>query len=367
VFLRAKMPCCFGLLILILLPLGADSQVPVATPVNSAAQRLPAYSATLWTTITYPLPGGSTRSVTQRTEVSRDALGQWQNAYYRPTSGPHYDASAPLEHTVSGITTSAGKTLAPSISSGETLEQDEDLGTRIESGLQTQGRRRTFLSVGRQPATNHILETWYSPVLGTVVHSVSHNFEGSVIVCDLTNLQVGSSSASPTQIRSSSEGAGTAQQTPSHLNLYHALFSIVAHMERARLADSSSQVGDMAFAEDSLRSKIALSKGEWQSLLTAAVKVDTYTEQIDKQARAFASQARAVGSKGLNPEGTLAATKAGLHKMQIDQDDRILKDIQELESNVSTDGVAKIHAYLHGPLAASAHVTLLKSHTGGAQ
>jgi hypothetical protein len=348
-------------------PLTAVSQNPAGSPKRHSVQRLPAYSATRWTTITRQLPDGTTKIVTQRTEVSRDALGNWQIAQYRPTNGAQYDASAPLEHTDAGTTTSAGKTLAPSISNGEALEQDEDLGTRIESGLQTQGRRRTFLSVDRQPVAKHILETWYSPVLGVVVHSVSHNFDGSVIVSELANVQVGSSSASPTQTQSSQADSATAQHAPNQLSLYRGLFSIVAHMERARLANPPSQVGNMVAVEDSLRTKMNLSKSEWQRLVTTAVKVDAYTEDFGKQARAIAQQKRAESVTTGNTAQAFSATRTVLRQMKADQDDRLLKDIKELESNVGADSTTKIHAYLNGPLAASAQVIPLTPHHGVAR
>jgi hypothetical protein len=355
-------------LICIGLPLRTIPQVAVASPTSTAKdQRVQPYSGTIWTTITQKLPDGSKKAITQRTTISQDAQGQWTKTFYKFTNGAQYDTSAPLAHTDTGKTTPLHSALAPSLSSGETLELDEDLGTRIENGLTTQGRRRTYLSVDKQQTTKHILETWYSPVLGAVVHSTSQNFNGTVVTSDLTNVQLGGSSASSAQTASSRDGSATAQQAPDQFKLYRALFSIVAHMERARLADPASKVGNMVAVEDSLRTKMNLSRSEWQSLVTTAVRVDADTVQTGQQARAFAQQKQAEGAKSGNATQALAAVRATLRQMQADQNGRILKAIQDLETNVGTGSAAKMHVYLQGPLAASAQIVSVKPQSGVAR
>ena len=191
---------------------------------------------------------------------------------------------------------------------------------------------------------------------------------GPVITVLLVTLSAALLAASTGQTTSSGSGSPTPQHAPSELRLYRGLFSIVAHMERdrlARLANPQGQVGDVAAVEESLRSEIDLSKADWQTFVTTAVKVETYIEEAGKQARAYAHQGRADMAQSLDKAQTLSSLKMGLHKMQVQQDARLSQDIQELETNVGADSTAKIHAYLEGPLAASAHVTPLKPHSKG--
>jgi outer membrane lipoprotein-sorting protein len=150
-----------------------------------------AYSGTVWTTIAFQLPNGKTNIVTRRTEVSRDATGNWRSEVHRPTKGLQQDTSGPLDHVFTG--SNAAQSFTPSQSNGETLIDDQDLGTRNFSGLPATGRRRVFQSVGRQPQATHTFETWFCPTLGTFVHIESRNFDGSTMVSDFSNLQLGNS------------------------------------------------------------------------------------------------------------------------------------------------------------------------------
>jgi hypothetical protein len=124
-------------------------------------------------------------------------------------------------------------------------------------------------------------------------------------------------------------------------------------MERDRLANDPTRLVNMVEIEDHLRKKIDLSSGEWQTLVSASVKVDGYTEEETKQAHALAGQVRQSSPSA----ASLAAGRATLHKMQLDFNGQVLGDIKELETAVGPDTTNRIHAYLSGPLTASAHVT----------
>jgi hypothetical protein len=159
---------------------------------------------------------------------------------------------------------------------------------------------------------------------------------------------------------------GSSTSTPvkqpiSQLHLYRALFMFIAQMERDRLADPPTQLANMVEIEDHLRKKINLTHSQWQTLVSTGVKVNGYAKETSQQARAFADQDRASRSGNPLSANTLAAGRATLHKMQLDLNARVLGDIQELEVAVGADATANIHAYLNGPLAASAQVT---RHTG---
>jgi hypothetical protein len=149
----------------------------------------------------------------------------------------------------------------------------------------------------------------------------------------------------------------------SQLQLYHALFHFVAQMERDRLANPPTQLANMVEIEDRLRKKMNLSASEWQMLVNTSVKVDSDSEETTKQAHAIADQTRASSSQApINSANTLATGRAQLHKMKSDLDDRTLGDIKQLETSMGTDTTNKIHTYLNGPLAASAHVTPRTGH-----
>jgi hypothetical protein len=345
--------------LLILTVLSGIASISAQSSSSGSKTSVQAYSGTVWTAITFQLPNGKTNTVTQRTEVSRDAAGNWKGEVHRPTRGLQQDTSAPLDHVFTG--SNEAQSFAAGQSNGETLIDDQDLGTRIFSGLPATGRRRVFQSVGRQPQATHTLETWFCPALGTFVHIENRNFDGSTTVSDLSNLHLGDS---------------VSQQTPatptapaiSQLRLYRALFHFVSHMERDRLANPSTQLANMVEIEDQLRKKMNLSPSEWQVLVNTSVKVDSYTEEATKQAHAVADQSHASSRQDpINSANTLAAGRAKLYKMQSDLNDRALGDIKELETSVGTDATTKIHAHLNGPLAASAQVTPRTIHKKAAQ
>jgi hypothetical protein len=177
--------------LLILTVLSGIASSSAQSSSSGSKQPVQAYSATVWTTITFQLPNGKTNPVTRRTEMSRDAAGNWKAEVHRLTKGLQQDTSAPVDRVFTG--SNSAQTFAPSQSNGETLIDDQDLGTRIISGLPATGRRRTFQSVGRQPQATHTLETWFCPTLGTFVHIDSRNFDGSTMVSDLSNLQLNNS------------------------------------------------------------------------------------------------------------------------------------------------------------------------------
>jgi hypothetical protein len=166
---------------------------------------------------------------------------------------------------------------------------------------------------------------------------------------------------------------GSGPSTPtgppiSQLGLYRALFHFVSHMERDRLANPPTQLANMVEIEDQLRRKMNLSSSELQTLMNTSVKVDSYTEETLKQARALADQTRASSRQDpTNSPNTLAAGRAKLRQLQSDLNDRVLSDIKELETNVGTDATTKIHVYLNGPLTASAQVTPRSIHKKAAQ
>jgi hypothetical protein len=166
---------------------------------------------------------------------------------------------------------------------------------------------------------------------------------------------------------------GSATSTPtapavSQLHLYRALFHFVSQMERDRLANPPTQLANMVEIEDQLRKELKLSTSEWQVLVNTSVKVEGYREEASKQAHAVVDQTRTSSSQDpMNSANTLAAGRAKLQKMRSDLDDRTLGDIKELETSVGNDTSNKIHAYLNGPLAASAHVTPRTVHKKAAQ
>jgi hypothetical protein len=154
----------------------------------------------------------------------------------------------------------------------------------------------------------------------------------------------------------------------SQLHLYRALFHFVSQMERDRLANPPTQLANMVEIEDRLRKKMNLSPSEWQTLVNTSVKVDSYAEETSRQAHAVADEARASSRQNqVNSANTLAAGRAKLHQMQSDLNDRVLGDISELETSVGADTSTKIHAFLDGPLAASAHATPRPVHKKAAQ
>jgi hypothetical protein len=154
----------------------------------------------------------------------------------------------------------------------------------------------------------------------------------------------------------------------SQLRLYRALFHFVSQMERDRFANPPTQLANMVEIEDRLRKKMNLSPSEWQTLLNTSVKVDGYTDDAYKQARAVADQSRASSRQDpINSANTLATGHAQLHKIQSDLNDRVLGDIKELETSVGPGATTKIHVYLNGPLTASAQVTPRAVHKKAAQ
>lgn len=177
--------------LLILTVLSGIASSSAQSSSSGSKKSVQAYSGTVWTTITFQLPNGKTNTVTRRTEVSCDAAGNCRTEVHRLTRGLQQDTSAPLDHVFTGSNTA--RTFARSQSNGETLIEDQDLGTRVISGLPATGRRRVFQSVGREPQATHTLETWFCPTLGTFVHTESRNFDGSTTVSDLSNLQLGNS------------------------------------------------------------------------------------------------------------------------------------------------------------------------------
>jgi hypothetical protein len=176
-------------LVLILL-----SGIPFSSAQSSSSgskKPVQAYSGTVWTTITFQLPNGKTNTATRRTEVSRDEAGNLRSEMHRPTNGPTQDTSAPVDKVFTSVNTA--HTFSPSLSNGETLIEDQDLGAKNFSGLPATGRRRIFQSVGRQPQATRMSETWFCPTLGMFVHIESREFDGTTMVSDLSNLQLGPS------------------------------------------------------------------------------------------------------------------------------------------------------------------------------
>jgi hypothetical protein len=310
---------------------------------SNPPQPVQAFSAVIWTTTTLHSPGGKLSTFMQRTVYTRDASGNVRREIYQPTKGSQQNSTAPLERILTG--SSSAQTLPSIQSSKETIEDDVDLGTQQVSGLPARGRRQIFQDANGQ--RTHTLETWFSPTLGLTVHMESRNVHGDSVVSDLTELQLGD------PVSPSAEAVPVASPAIPLLNLYRGLFTLIAHMERDRVANDPNRHVNMDEIEDHLRKKMDLSASAWRALVDKSVKVENYTHDMSKQARSFADQDRAARKQNPLSANTLAAGRATLHKMQLDLNAHIQAEIDQLKTAVGPDATARIQAYLQGPLAAS--------------
>ncbi len=317
-----------------------DTQAATGDP----PQPVQPFSAVLWTTTTLNSPAGKPSTFTQRTVYTRDASGNVRREVYQPTQGPQHDTTAPLERV---LTAGSASAQAPPLvlSSKETVEEDADLGTLQFSGLPATGRRQTFQDANGQ--RTHTLETWFSPTLGLTVHMESRNTRGDTVVSDLSELHLGNPVSPSTQT-----APVTSPQIPL-LNLYRGIFTLIAHMERDRLANDPNRHVNMDEIEDHLRKKLGLSASDWQVLVDKSIKVEIFTREASKQARSFAVQDRAARQQNPLSANTLAAGRATLHQMQLDLNAHIQGEIDQLKTDVGPDATTRIEAYLQGPLAAS--------------
>jgi hypothetical protein len=288
---------------------------------SNPPQAVQPFSAVFWTTTTLHSPSGTASTFMQRTVYTRDASGNMRREIYRRTNGLQHDTTAPLERVLTGSTSAQASPLV--LSSKETVDQDTDLGTQDFSGLPAVGRRQTFQDANGQ--RTHTLETWFSPTLGLTVHMESSNARGDTVMSDLSELQLGSSGYSP------ADTTHVARPPIPLLSLYRGLFTLIAHMERDRLANDANSHVNMDEIEDHLRKKLGLSAGEWQILVDKSVKVETYTREVSKQARSFADQDRAARRQNPLSANTLAAGHATLHKMQLDLNTHVQGEIDELD------------------------------------
>jgi hypothetical protein len=149
--------------------------------------------------VTFQSTSGKTHITTQRTLITQDETGHWRAEVYRPTKGLKQDTSSPLDHVVTGFTSLQPQSHAPAQSSGQILIDDRDLGTKMFWGLPAMGRLSVYRSVGGQSQVTHTEETWFSPTLLRIVHSESRNFNGTTIVTDFSDLQLGVSVSQQTQ------------------------------------------------------------------------------------------------------------------------------------------------------------------------
>ena len=322
--------------------------IGMAAPNNRAAtsnppQPVQPFSAVSWTTTTLHSPSGKPSTFTQRTVYTRNASGIVRREIYQPTTGLQHDRTAPLERVLTGATSAQAPPLV--LSTKETVDEDTDLGTQQFSGLPAAGRRQTFQDSNGQHT--HTLETWFSPTLGLTVHTESSNARGDTVVSDLSELQLGSS------VSSSADTAPIANPPIPLLNLYRGLFTLIAHMERDRLADDPNRHVNMDEIEAHLRKKLGLSVSEWQILVDKSVTVEDYTREMSKQARSFADRGRAARQQNSLSANTLAAGRATLHKMQLDLNTHVQGEIDQLKAAVGPDATTRVEAYLQGPLAAS--------------
>lgn len=262
---------------------------------------------------------------------------------YQPTKGVQHDTTAPLERVLTGSTSAQAPPLVQSTK--ETVKQDTNLGTLQISGVPAIGKRRTFNDANGQ--RTRTLETWFSPILGLTVRMDSSNARGDTVVSDLSDLQLGSS------ISPSAATAPVASPPIPLLNLYRGLFTLVAHMERDRLANDPNLHVNMNDIEDHLRTKLGLSASQWQTLVAESVKADNYTREASKQARSFADQDRAARRQNPLAANSPTAGRATLHQMQLDLNTHIQGEINQLKAALGTDATTRIEAYLQGPLAAS--------------
>jgi hypothetical protein len=279
----------------------------------------------------------------RRTVYTRDASGNVRREIYRPTQGLQHDTTSPLEHVVTGST--SAQALPTVQSTKETLAQDVDLGASQFSTLPTTGRLQTFQDASGQ--RTRTVETWFCPTLGLIVHMQSTNARGDTVVSDLSDLSLG------TPVTPTAEAVPIPGPPIPLLNLYRGLFIQVAHMEQYRLADDPTRHVNMDEIEDHLRKKLGLSSSEWQVLVDKSVKVESYTRETSKKARAFADQDRAARKQNPLGANTLAAGRATLHKMQLDLNAQIQGDIDALKTAVGPDATTHIQTYLQGPLAAA--------------
>ncbi len=321
------------------------------TATSQTPQPIQPFTAVVWTTTTLHSPSGKSSVFLQRTVYTRDASGNVMREIYRPTKGLQHDTTAPLEHVLTGFTSS--QALPTAQSSKETVEQAVDLGIRQFSGLPAKGRQQTFQDGSGQ--RTHTLETWFSPTLGLTVHMESSNARGDTRVSDLSELHLGDS------VSPSAEAAPVARPAIPLLNLYRGLFTQIAHMERDRLANDPNRHVNMDEIEEHLRKKLGLSIGEWQVLVEKSVKVENYTREMSKQAHDFADQDRAGRQQNPLSANTLAAGHATLHKMQLDLNTHVQGEIDQLKATVGSDGTDHIQTYLQGALAASTSVVTSKS------
>ncbi len=317
---------------------------------SQLSQPVQPFTAVVWTTTTQHASSGKASTFMQRTVYSRDASGNVQREIYQPTKGLQHDTAAPLERVLTGVT-SAQTPPQMLVSSEETLEQI-DLGTLQFSGVPAKGSRNTFKDANGKPT--HTVEMWFSPTLGLTVHMQSSNAHGDIVFSDLSDLHFGNPVFHSTE---------TPVATPAIpiLILYRSLFAQIAHMERYRQADDPNRHVNMNEIEDHLRKKMSLSTNNWQTLVDKSVKVESYTDEMSKQARTFANQARTARRENLPSANTPAANYATLHKMQLDFDTHVQGEIDQLKATVGPDATDCIQAYLKGTLTASTSVISVKA------
>jgi hypothetical protein len=306
-------------------------------------QAVQPFSAVSWTITTLHSPSGKRSTFTQRTVYTRDASGIVRREIYQPTKGFEHNTAAPLERVLTGSTSAQAPPLV--LSTKEIVDLDTDLGTQQFSGLSAAGRRQAFRDANGQ--RTHTLETWFSSTLGLTVHMESSNARGDTVVSDLSELQLGSA------VSSSADTAPVARPPIPLLNLYRGLFTLIAHMERDRLANDPNSHVNMGEIEDHLRKKLGLSASEWQILVDKSVTVEEYTREVSKQARTFVNQDRAARKQNPLSANTLATGRATLHKMQLDLNTHVQEEVNQLKTDVGPDATPRVEAYLQGPFAAS--------------
>jgi hypothetical protein len=327
----------------LLLCLIGMAALDIRAATSNPPQPVEAFTAVVWKTTTLHSPAGKPSTFMERTVYTRDASGNVRREIYQPTKGLQHDTTVPLEHVLTGST--SAQALPQVQSSKETVEQEADLGTAQFSGLPVTGTRKTYRDANG--LRTHTLETWFCPTLGLTVHMESRNTRGDSVVSDLSELHLGN------QVSPSAETAPVASPAIPLLNLYRGLFTHIAHMERARLANDPNRHVNMDEIEDHLRKKMSLSASEWQVLVDRSVKVENYTHEMSKQAHSLADQDRAARKQNPLSANTLTAGRATLHKMQLDLNTHVQGEIDQLKTAVGSDATTRIEAYLQGPLAAS--------------
>lgn len=342
-------------LILCLMAVTADIHAVTSNP----PKPLQPFTAVFWTTTTLHSPTGKSSTFMRRTVCTRDAILRCQ--IYQPTKGLQHDVTAPLERVVTGPTSAQD---LPHVRSNKETVEETDLGTQQFSGFPAQGRRQTFRDPGSQ--RSRTIETWFSPVLGLTVHMEGSNAHGDTISRDLSELHLGKPDTS------ASDTVPAPTPAIPLLSLYKSLFTLVAHMERDRLAPDPNRQVDMNQIEDHLRTKIGLSSGDWQVLVEKSVKIASYTHEAFKQAHDFADQ-NSTALQQNPPSASTVESRATLRQMRLGLNTHIQGEVDKLNATIGQDAANRISTYLHGPLTAAttqahlspAQVQALRARTGG--